>query len=136
MNRLAITRVALNEKLNKKHLAYIMLDEKRDFVDFQVFSEEESLLNCIFVARVDNFVPNINAAFVRISPKQVCYLPLEDVQSPLYVKQQSELKALSIGDEIVVQVIKDAIKTTGQRTVDVKLYEGVAGKIKIDVISQ
>lgn len=111
MHRLAITRVALKEKLNKKHLAYIMLDEKRDFVDFQVFQEEDSLLNSIFVARVDNIVPNINAAFVRISPKQVCYLPLEDVQAPLYVKKQSELKALSIGDEIVVQVVKDAIKT-------------------------
>lgn len=111
MNRLAITRVALNEKLNKKHLAYIMLDEKRDFVDFQVFSEEESLLNSIFVARVDNIVTNINAAFVRISPKQVCYLPLEDIKAPLYVKKQSELKALSIGDEIVVQVTKDAVKT-------------------------
>ena len=111
MHRLAITRVALKEKLNKKHLAYIMLDEKRDFVDFQVFQEDESLLNSIFVARVDNIVPNINAAFVRISPKQVCYLPLEDVKTPLYVKKQSELKALSIGDEIVVQVVKDAIKT-------------------------
>ena len=111
MNRLAITRVILNEKLNKKHLAYIMLDEKREFVDFQVFNDEESLLNSIFVARVDNIVPNINAAFVRTSPKQVCYLPLEDVQAPLYVKKQSELKALSIGDEIVVQVVKDAIKT-------------------------
>lgn len=111
MNRLAITRVALNGKSNKKHLAYIMLDEKRDFVDFQVFQEEEALLNSIFVARVDNIVPNIKAAFVRISPKQVCYLPLEDVQSPLYVKKQSELKTLSIGDEIVVQVVKDAIKT-------------------------
>ncbi len=111
MHRLAITRVVLNEKQNKNHLAYIMLDEKRDFVDFQVFSEEESLLNSIFVARVDNIVTNINAAFVRISPKQVCYLPLEDIQAPLYVKKQSELKTLSIGDEIVVQVIKDAIKT-------------------------
>lgn len=111
MHRLAITRVALNEKSNKKHLAYIMLDEKRDFVDFQVFQEDESLLNSIFVARVDNIVPNIKAAFVRISPKQVCYLSLEDVQAPLYVKKQSELKKLSIGDEIVVQVVKDAIKT-------------------------
>ena len=111
MNRLAITRVVLNEKLNKKHLAYIMLDEKRDFVDFQVFQEEDSLLNSIFVARVDNIVPNIKAAFVRISSKQVCYLPIEDVQTPLYVKKQSELKTLSIGDEIVVQVVKDAIKT-------------------------
>ena len=111
MNRLAITRVSMNEKTNKKHLAYIMLDEKRDFVEFQVFNDEESLLNSIFVARVDNIVPNIKAAFVRISPKQICYLPLEDIKSPLYVKKQSELKALSIGDEIVVQVVKDAVKT-------------------------
>ena len=111
MNRLAITRVALKEKSNKKHLAYIMLDENRDFVDFQVFQEEDSLLNSIFVARVDNIVPNIKGAFVRISQKQVCYLPLEDVKSPLYVKKQSEHKRLSIGDEIVVQVVKDAIKT-------------------------
>lgn len=111
MNRLAITRVSIKEKSNKKHLAYIMLDEKRDFADFQVFNDEESLLNSIFVARVDNIVPNIKGAFVRISQKQVCYLPLEDVKAPLYVKKQSQRKALSIGDEIVVQVVKDAIKT-------------------------
>lgn len=111
MNRLAITRVSMTEKSNKKHLAYIMLDEKRDFVDFQVFHDENSLLNHIVVARVDNIVPNMQAAFVRISPKQVCFLPLEDVQAPLYVKKQSELKKLSIGDEIVVQVVKDALKT-------------------------
>lgn len=111
MNRLAITRVSMTEKSNKKHLAYIMLDEKRDFVDFQVFQDEDSLLNHIFVARVDNIVPNIKGAFVRISPKQVCFLPLEDVQSPLYVKKQSELKKICIGDEIVVQVVKDAVKT-------------------------
>ena len=111
MNRLAITRVSMKEKSNKKHLAYIMLDEKREFVDFQVFQEDNSLLNNIYVARVDNIVPNIKGAFVRISPKQVCYLPLEDIKSPLYVKKQSERKVLSIGDEIVVQVVKDAIKT-------------------------
>lgn len=111
MHRLAITRVSLKEKSNKKHLAYIMLDEKRDFVDFQVFQEENSLLNNIYVARVDNIVPNIKGAFVRISPKQVCYLPLEDVNAPLYVKKQSERNILSIGDEIVVQVVKDAVKT-------------------------
>ncbi len=101
----------MKEKSNNKHLAYIMLDEKRNFVDFQIFQEENSLLNNIYVARVDNIVPNIKGAFVRISQKQVCYLPLEDVKSPLYVKKQSERKVLSIGDEIVVQVIKDAVKT-------------------------
>ena len=111
MNRLAITRVVLNEKLNKKLLAYIMLDEKREFVDFQVFDEEHSLLNNIYVGRVENIVPNINAAFVRLSPNQMSYLSLEDLKAPIYVKKQSERKKLSIGDEILVQVIKDAVKT-------------------------
>ena len=111
MNRLAITHVDLTEKLNKKHLVYIMLDEKREFVDFQVFDEEESILNHIFVGRVENIVSNINAAFVRISPSRMCYLPLEDFKAPIYVKKQSERKTLSIGDEIVVQITKDAIKS-------------------------
>lgn len=111
MNRLAITRVMLHEKLNRHHLAYIMLDEKRDFVDFQVFEEDESLLNRIYVGRVENIVPNINGAFIRISPKQICFLPLEDVKSPLYTKKLSKKSQLCIGDELVVQVVKDALKT-------------------------
>ena len=111
MNRLAITHVELTEKSNKKHLAYIMLDEKREFVDFQVLDEDESLLNHIYVGRVENIVSNINAAFVRISPSQMCYLSLEDLKAPIYAKKQSERKMLSIGDEIVVQITKDAIKT-------------------------
>ena len=32
--------------------------------------------------------------------------------------------------------LKEAIKTLGSTTVNVKLYEGVLGKLKIDVISQ
>lgn len=111
MNRLAITRVAMHEKSDKKHLAYILLDEKRDFADFQVFQNENSLLNGIYVGRVENIVPSIKGAFVRILPKQICYLPLTDSDSFLYVKKQSHKKALSIGDEIVVQVVKDAVKT-------------------------
>ncbi len=111
MNRLAITRVSLKEKLNKRHLAYIMLDEKREFVDFQVFDEEDSLINNIYVGRVENIVSNINAAFVRISSNQMSYLCLEDLKAPIYVKKQSQRKNLSIGDEILVQVVKDAVKT-------------------------
>ena len=125
MNRLAITRVALNEKMNKKHLAYIMLDEKREFVDFQVFDEEQALLNNIYVGRVENIVSNINAAFVRLSPNQMSYLSLEDLKAPIYVKKQSKRKNLSIGDEILVQVIKDAVKTK-EPVVSTKL--SLAGK--------
>lgn len=114
MNRLAITKVSISRKdetLNHKHLAFICLDERRDFVDFQVFQEEESILNRIYVGRVENIVPNIKGAFIRIAPKQICYLSLDDVQSPLYTKKLSKKPELCIGDELVVQVVKEALKT-------------------------
>lgn len=109
MNRLAITRVNIHGKL---YIVYILMDERREMVDFQLFDEsKESLLNLVVIGRVENIVTNINAAFIKISSEQKCYLPLEDLKSPLFSKKQSEKKALSIGDELVVQVVKDAVKT-------------------------
>ena len=32
--------------------------------------------------------------------------------------------------------LKETIKTLGMRTVEIKLFEGVVGKLKIDVISE
>ena len=111
MNRLAITRVNLKAKDPRSHLAYIMLDEKRDFVEFSVFEETDSILGNIYVGRVDNIVPGISGAFVRISPKQVCFLHLEDVVSPIYTRKLSKKADLCMGYELLVQVTKDAIKT-------------------------
>lgn len=109
MNRLAITRIQRN---HQDHIAYIMLDEHREFVDFQLSEPEgKSILNRIYICRVEEIVPNIHAAFVRISKDQRCFLPLEDMNTPLFTKKQSQKKALCIGDELLVQVLKDAVKT-------------------------
>lgn len=138
MNRLAITNVTL---ANKNYIAYALLDEQRKFVDFQIFeprtknlhenfseqskskktpqkfsnissfTENTDILNNIYIGRVEHIVPNINAAFVKISPSQKCYLSLEDVKSPIFTKRLSEKNILSIGDELMVQVIKDKVKT-------------------------
>lgn len=70
----------------------------------------ESILNNIYVARVQNVVGHLNAAFVEIAPGQRCYLPLEDARNPLFTKKQSK-KNLAAGDELVVQVVKEAVKT-------------------------
>uniref|UniRef100_UPI0040569BF1 ribonuclease E/G n=1 Tax=Agathobacter sp. TaxID=2021311 RepID=UPI0040569BF1 len=113
MNRLALTKVTL---FNKNYIAYVLLDEQRKFVDFQLFEngtamDSADLLNNIYIARVENIVSNINAAFVRISPEQKCWLSLEDLESPIFTKRLSEKNVLSIGDELMVQVIKDKVKT-------------------------
>lgn len=79
----------------------------------------ESILNNMYVARVQNVLKNLNAAFVEIAPGIRCFLPLEDVQHPLFTKKaanaqhanQTNKKKLSVGDELVVQVVKEAMKS-------------------------
>ncbi len=64
----------------------------------------------IYVGRVDNIVKNINAAFVNISDQLSCYLDLSAEGSTVFVKKQSP-KKISIGDELIVQIIKEEVKT-------------------------
>ena len=64
----------------------------------------------IYVGRIDNIVKNINAAFVNIAEGISCYLDMSTGVEPLFVKKQS-LKKLSVGDELIVQVIKEDVKT-------------------------
>lgn len=111
MNRLAITRLSIQKYSKKEFLAYIMLDEKRNVQDFELFEDEHTLLNGIYIGRVENIIQNINAAFIRIGKEQMCYLSMEDLAAPIFTKKQSKNKPISIGDEIVVQVTKDAVKT-------------------------
>jgi ribonuclease G len=109
MNRLVITRISHRQTL---YTAYLILDEKRKLVDLQVFEPmEQTLLDNIYVGYVEKIVPNIQAAFVRITEGQKCYLPLCELKSPIFCKKQSKTKPLCEGDELLVQVTRDAVKT-------------------------
>lgn len=77
----------------------------------QVYEENApSLVGNIYIGKVQSIAENINAAFVEIAEKQLCFLPLADIKAPHMVKGhfQGKLKA---GDELVVQVARDAVKT-------------------------
>lgn len=109
MNRLVITTIEHNKK---DYTAYLVMDEQRKLLDVQLFEpEEQTLLDHIYVGFVERIVLNIRAAFVRIADGRKCYLPLSDLQAPVYVKKQSSTKILCEGDEILVQVTRDAVKT-------------------------
>lgn len=71
---------------------------------------QESLIGSIYIARVKDIVKQLDAAFVEIAPGQICYLPLEDVSHPIFVKKGMS-KNIQQGDELVVQVCRDGIKT-------------------------
>ncbi len=69
-----------------------------------------SILDNIYMAKVENIVPNIDAAFVMIQPGIRCYLPLNKIKKPLYSSNRSGTKSLRVGDELLVQISRDAMK--------------------------
>ncbi len=73
-------------------------------------SGKQSLLGNIYVGRVKDIVKNIHAAFVEIEGGVLCYLPLEDVQTPVFTKPK-KTDRLAKSDELLVQVSREAQKT-------------------------
>lgn len=87
------------------------LFEEKELVQVNVEDKENtSLLGNIYVGKVKNIVKNIEAAFVEIADGQMCYLPLGKKEHPIFCNSKKNTK-VCIGDEILVQVSKDAIKT-------------------------
>ena len=67
-------------------------------------------LGNIYVGRVKNIVANINAAFIEIENGVECYYAIPENPKPIFTKKLGK-KPLCIGDELLVQVSKEAIKT-------------------------
>ena len=68
------------------------------------------ILGNIYVGRVKDIVKNLNAAFIEIAPGVPCYYSLEDLQNPVFVKKINSPRLVQ-GDELLVQVVKESMKT-------------------------
>ncbi len=98
-------------KFNQKILTTILEDE--NVVELHCMSDEkvqEAALGNIYIGKVKNIVANIGAAFVEIQKGVECYYSIEDNSNPIFT-QKAGKKALSVGDELLVQVSKEAVKT-------------------------
>ena len=84
-------------------LASVLYEDDRPVEFFIRRKDRQSLLGNIYVGKVETIQNNLNAAFVRLGPDQNGYLPLP----PRHSRRDRTLKA---GDEIVVQVEKEAMK--------------------------
>lgn len=69
-----------------------------------------SILGNIYVGKVINIVKNIDAAFVEIAEGVMCYLSLTENIRPIFCNIKNNDK-INIGDEIIVQVGKEGVKT-------------------------
>lgn len=71
---------------------------------------EEEILGNIYIGRVAEIVPGIQAAFVSIAPGRKVFLPLRECEKPLLTNREYDGR-LKPGDEILVQITTKALKT-------------------------
>ena len=72
--------------------------------------EEKKLLGNIYTGKVKNIVKNINAAFVEVEDGLLCYYPLDVNKEHILLTPKNNNK-LQEGDEILVQISREAMKT-------------------------
>ncbi len=98
-------------KLENRILTTVL--ENEEVVEIHCTKEEldETVsLGNIYVGKVKNIVANIKAAFIEIAPGIECYYALEENNHPIFTHKIGK-KPLCIGDELLVQVSKEAVKT-------------------------
>lgn len=103
-------KVIIVERNNK--LLLFLLDEKDlpCMIQSTALSEEETLLGNIYIGRVAEVAEGLQAIFVNISSDQKVFLPLAECESPLLLNREYDGK-LKQGDELVVQITSQAVKT-------------------------
>jgi len=113
MKKYIITQEKLKTvKGEQNFIVSALYDENRNMIEASLSSlEEESILGNLYIGRVENVVKNLNAAFIRISPEQICYYSMDEYKNPLFTKKISQKKPLVEGEELVVQVSREALKT-------------------------
>jgi len=67
-------------------------------------------LGNIYVGKVKNIVGNISAAFVEIGNGIECYYSIPENPTPIFTRKVGK-KSINAGDELLVQVSKEAVKT-------------------------
>ena len=79
--------------------------------DMDVEEETSTLLNSIYVGKVRNISKNLDAAFVEFQKDQVAYLELKNVDPSQGVLNRTNPKNLAQGDELLIQIVKEPLKT-------------------------
>lgn len=107
MSKLIITDLICHEK---KIRTAALEDQGR--ISQLNFSETASkgILGNIYVGKVQNIVKNIHAAFIEIADGIMCYYSLDDKAEPVFTNPKKD-SVMKIGDEVIVQVSKEGMKT-------------------------
>lgn len=102
MNKLIITEF-------KGH-TFTALHDGKTIIEASVEDNENSYVGNIYIGRVENVVPSINAAFVEFTKGVKGYLSLNPPIQPFFINVKNTQK-VCMGDLLLVQVERDPVKT-------------------------
>ncbi len=93
---------------NNRTFAFLHKDNR--ILSAQVLTMDEHAVGNIYVGRVQSISENIGAAFVDIGGGCLTFLPLAEAKSAHIMNRKADGK-LKAGDELMVQVVKEALKS-------------------------
>lgn len=85
----------------------------------QVMPDTPNRVGAVYIGKIKNMVKNINACFVEIADREICFLPMKDAAAPILLNREYDGRLLE-GDELLVQISREAQKTK-QASVTAKL---------------
>lgn len=86
-------------------------EEKDRICQFNIVREgEKKLLGNIYIGKVKNIKKNIYCAFIEIAPGEMCYYSMDEKEPPIFTNPKKD-SVMKIGDEVVVQVSREGIKS-------------------------
>ncbi|MCR5105153.1 MAG: ribonuclease E/G [Eubacterium sp.] len=100
-------RFLITEYKNKK-MAFLFEEERLVKVHFL---DKSSIVGNIYTAKVVNKIKSIDAVFLNIGTSDYLYYPLADNENNHIFLRHGNSDKVNIGDEILVQVSKDYIKS-------------------------
>ena len=107
---------------NETRVAFI---EDRALVELYIERPKRSAVGNVYLGRVCDVLPGMQAAFVDIGLEKNAFLYVDEVVSPEGVDgmPRKEIQTLlKVGQQVMVQVVKDAMGTKGARvTTDISL---------------
>ncbi|WP_334306596.1 ribonuclease E/G [Blautia sp.] len=107
LSKLIITRM----EIHGVSCTVAALSEEERIVEIRLESDQEkSILGNIYTGQIENIASNIQAAFVQIEPGKRCYYPLAEAQRAVFSAGRKGNGPLRPGDELLVQVSRDAMK--------------------------
>lgn len=76
----------------------------------RVIPDTPNRIGAVYIGKIKNIVKNINACFLEIADREICFLSMKDAADPIILNRKYDGRLLE-GDELLVQISKEAQKT-------------------------